>query len=155
MVCYRKPRFQAAARTFRLLEADHQADHEAAPFRLAIRPLRRILASVQNDIANIIRRVKRFLQSGGNHRTLLPTVHNSKWNTVRACAHGSPTVQGRSYDLWLQAIRYTEKRVIDYSPIVIQAEEEKGAAHFLQSSHSAEVLRLNVIKTQANARAIR
>ena len=141
-----------AARTFRLLEADHEADHEAAPFRLAIRHRTHVLAtSVQNDTANIIDRVKRFLHSGGNPRTLLPLAHDSKWNTVRTWASESPMVD----DFWLQAIRYNEKRVMDYHPTVIQAEEKEGAAHFWKCSHSAEGLRLKVIKTQAHARAIR
>ena len=134
---------------------------EAAPFRF--RPFRfkllhRILAlvtSLQNNIANIIGRVKEFFHSGGNPRTLLPTTHNSKWNTVRPWDGETLTVESGRYDFWLQAIRYHEMRVMEYSPMVIQAEEKKGAAHFWQCSHSAEGLRLKVIKTQAHARAIR
>ena len=107
--------------------------------------------SVQNDTANIIGRVKGIFHSGGNPRTLLPLAHNSKWNIVRTWAPGSPMVD----DFWLQAIRFNEKRVMDYRPTVIQAGEKESAAHFWQGSHSAEGLRLKVIKTQAHARAIR
>ena len=83
--------------------------------------------------------------------TLLPMAHISKWNTVRTWTGESPMVD----DFWLQAIRYNEKRVMDYHPTVIQAGEKEGAAHFWQGSHSAEGLHLKVIKTQAHARAIR
>ena len=59
------------------------------------------------------------------------------------------------YDPWLQAIRHDEMRAMDYTPMVIPAEEKEGAAQFWQCSHSAEGLRLKVIKTQAHVRAIR
>ena len=134
---------------------------EAAPSRL--RPFRirlwyRILAlatSVQNNIANIIGRVKRFFHSGGNPRTLLPLAHNSNWNTVRFCASEPPTVENGRYDLWLQAIRRHEMEVIKDPSMVTQAEDKEGAAHFWQCSQSPEGLRLKVIKTQAHVRAIR
>ena len=135
-------------------EADHGADHGAAPFRF--RPLRWIPAlptSVQSNIANIIGGVKRFLHS--DPRALLPTAHNNNWNTVRTWAGGSQLVEIGRYDFWVQAIRYGETRVMDYPPMVIQAEEKKGAAHFWKCSHSAEGLRLKVIKTKAHVRAIR
>ena len=59
------------------------------------------------------------------------------------------------YDVWVQAIRHDETKVMEYPPMVIQAEEKKGAAHFWQCSHIAEGLRLKVIKTRAHVRAIR
>ena len=77
--------------------------------------------------------------------------HNSNWNTVRTWARGSLSVENGRYNFW--ARRYDEMRVMKYPPI--QAEEKKVAAHFWQSSQSAEGLPLKVIKTQAHVRAIR
>ena len=113
------------------------------------------MVGFQPLIANIIVRVKGLLDSGGNPRTLLPLAHNSKWNTVRTWASGSPAMESGRYNFWLQAIRGDETRVMDYHPTVIQAEEKKGAAHFWQCSHRSKGLRLKLIKTQAHVRAVR
>ena len=114
-----------------------------------------MVTSVQNDVANIIGRVKGLLDSSGKPMTLLPLAHNSKWNTLRTCAGGSPKVESGRYHFWLQAIRGDEMRVMDDHPTVIQAEEKKDAAHFWQCSHRSKGLRLKLIKTQAHVRPIR